>query len=69
MRIGRRAVPVPFHGYLPVAMTSPRGNPVTALDSDGNRLETLDLRRGATVLNREERQRSPGGWPHRARRL
>ncbi len=69
VRIGRRDVPVPFHGYLPVAMTSPRGNPVTALSSDGIRLETLDLRRGATVLYREQRQRSPGGWPHRARRL
>lgn len=69
VRIGRRNVPVPFHGYLPVAMTSPRGNPVTALGSDGSTLETLDLRRGATVLSREQRQRSPGGWPHRARRL
>ena len=69
VRIGRREVPVPFHGYLPVAMTSPRGNPVTALGNDGIRLETLDLRRGATVLYREQRQRSPGGWPHRARRL
>ena len=69
VQIGRREVPVPFHGYLPVAMTSPRGNPVTALGSDGIRLETLDLRRGATVLYREQRQRSPGGWPHRARRL
>jgi hypothetical protein len=69
VRVGRREVPVPFHGYLPVAMASPRGNPVTALGSDGITLETLDLRRGATALYREQRQRSPGGWPHRARRL
>lgn len=69
VRIGRRDVPVPFHGYLPLAMTSLRGNPVTALGSDGTTLETLDLRRGATALYREQRQRSPGGWPHRARRL
>jgi hypothetical protein len=69
VQIGRREVPVPFHGYLPVAMTSPRGNPVTALSSDGVRLESLDLRRGATALYREQRQRSPGGWAHRARRL
>jgi len=68
VRIGGREVPVPFHGYLPVATTSPRGNPVTALGSDGMRLETLDLRR-STALYREQRQRSPSGWPHRARRL
>jgi hypothetical protein len=66
IRVGDRVLEVPFHGYVPIAVRDPANAVVTAF-GDGAQLDTLDLRREASDLYREQRHRDPDGWPFKVR--
>ena len=62
VRVGERVLEVPFHGYLPIVVRDPANAVITAF-GDGSQLQTLDLRRGASDLYREQRHRDRQAWP------